>query len=416
MELRGRLGALAERNFRLVFSSTSISAFGDGVSTVALAFAVLHIDGSATALGLVIGARQAASAAITIAAGVWADRLPRHLVLVGAATVQGIVQALAGALVISGRAEVWMLVVLSIAYGLAGGFVLPTSQGLIPAIVSAMRLQQANALLGLSRSVLEVVGPAIGGVLVAAGSPGGALLVDAATFFAAAILLARVTLSKRADHVEPEPFLDDVREGWKEFRRQTWIWTTIVFFGIGNCAAASTYVLGPLVAKDHYSGASTWAWLVSSFAGGTIVGGVVALRFRPRRPLAASCIFTVPWILQPLGLALQLPVQILVAISVFAGIGIAVHLALWFTVFQQQVPEESRSRVSSYDSLFSFVLMPVGSAIAGPVSAAIGVSATLFADFAIQVMCFGVIIGQPSVWAIRSGMGGRWEAGAEAAA
>ena len=416
MELRGRLGALAERNFRLVFSSTSISAFGDGVSTVALAFAVLHIDGSATALGLVIGARQAASAAITIAAGVWADRLPRHLVLVGAATVQGIVQALAGALVISGRAEVWMLVVLSIGYGLAGGFVLPTSQGLIPAIVSAMRLQQANALLGLSRSVLEVVGPAIGGVLVAAGSPGGALLVDAATFFAAAILLARVTLSKRADHVEPEPFLDDVREGWKEFRRQTWIWTTIVFFGIGNCAAASTYVLGPLVAKDHYSGASTWAWLVSSFAGGTIVGGVVALRFRPRRPLAASCIFTVPWILQPLGLALQLPVQILVAISVFAGIGIAVHLALWFTVFQQQVPEESRSRVSSYDSLFSFVLMPVGSAIAGPVSAAIGVSATLFADFAIQVMCFGVIIGQPSVWAIRSGMGGRWEAGAEAAA
>jgi len=416
VELRGRLGALAERNFRLVFSSTSISAFGDGVSTVALAFAVLHIDGSATALGLVIGARQAASAAITIAAGVWADRLPRHLVLVGAATVQGIVQALAGALVISGRAEVWMLVVLSIGYGLAGGFVLPTSQGLIPAIVSAMRLQQANALLGLSRSVLEVVGPAIGGVLVAAGSPGGALLVDAATFFAAAILLARVTLSKRADHVEPEPFLDDVREGWKEFRRQTWIWTTIVFFGIGNCAAASTYVLGPLVAKDHYSGASTWAWLVSSFAAGTIVGGVVALRFRPRRPLAASCIFTVPWILQPLGLALQLPVQILVAISVFAGIGIAVHLALWFTVFQQQVPEESRSRVSSYDSLFSFVLMPVGSAIAGPVSAAIGVSATLFADFAIQVMCFGVIIGQPSVWAIRSGMGRRWEAGAEAAA
>ena len=238
MELHGRLGALAERNFRLVFSSTSISAFGDGVSIVALAFAVLHIGGSATALGLVIAARQAAAAGITIAAGVWADRLPRHLVLVAAATVQGAAQALTGALVISGRAEVWMLVLLAVAYGLADGFVLPTSQGLIPAIVSATRLQQANALLGLSRSVLGVVGPAIGGVLVAAGSPGGALLVDAATFFVAAILLARVTLSKRADSVEPEPFLDEVREGWNEFRRQTWIWTTIVFFGIGNCAAS----------------------------------------------------------------------------------------------------------------------------------------------------------------------------------
>jgi len=411
VELHGRLGALAERNFRLVFSSTSISAFGDGVSIVALAFAVLHIGGSATALGLVIAARQAAAAGITIAAGVWADRLPRHLVLVAAATVQGAAQALTGALVISGRAEVWMLVVLAVAYGLADGFVLPTSQGLIPAIVSATRLQQANALLGLSRSVLGVVGPAIGGVLVAAGSPGGALLVDAATFFVAAILL-----SKRADGVEPEPFLDEVREGWNEFRRQTWIWTTIVFFGIGNCAAASTFVLGPLVAEQQYSGASTWAWLVSSFGAGTIVGGLVALRFRPRRPLAASCLVTIPWMLQPLALGLYLPVQLLVMISVLAGVGLAVHLALWFTVFQQQVPEESRSRVSSYDSLFSFVLMPVGSAIAGPVSAAIGIPATLFADFAIQVGCFAVIIGQPSVWAIRAGSGGGWQTGAEAAA
>ncbi len=126
MELRARLGALAERNFRLVFSSTSISAFGDGVSTVALAFAVLHVGGSATALGLVIAARQGAAAAITIAAGVWADRLPRHLVLVSAATVQGTMQAVAGTLVISGSARVWMLVVLSLGYGLADGFVIPT--------------------------------------------------------------------------------------------------------------------------------------------------------------------------------------------------------------------------------------------------------------------------------------------------
>src|SRR6266516_1720582 len=170
MELHGRLGALAERNFRLIFSSTTISALGDGVTTVALAFAVLHIS-SATALGLVIAARQASSAAITVAAGVWADRLPRHLVLVAAASVQGTVQALAGTLIVTGRAEVWMLVVLALGFGLADGFVIPTSQGLIPAVVSSTRLQQANALLGLSRSILGVLGPALGGLLVAVGSP-----------------------------------------------------------------------------------------------------------------------------------------------------------------------------------------------------------------------------------------------------
>jgi MFS family permease len=413
--LRDRLGALAERNFRLVFSSTSISALGDGVTTVALAFAVLHIGGSATSLGLVIAARQAAAASITVAAGVWADRLPRHLVLVAAATVLGIVQAAAGTLVITGRAEVWMLVVLALVYGLADGFVIPTSQGLIPAVVSATRLQQANALLGLSRSILGVLGPAIGGVLVAAGSPGAALLVDAASFGVAAILLLGVSIPRRVDRVDPEPFLAEVRQGWNEFRKQTWIWTTIVFFGIGNCASTSVSVLGPLIAKQHYSGGTTWAWLVSSFAAGTIVGGIAALRVRPGRPLLASCLAAVPLALQPLGLALQAPVEVLVAIWVVSGIGLAIHLALWFTVFQQHVPEESRSRVSSYDALGSFVLLPLGSAIAGPVSVVIGIPATLLGTFAIEAASFAAIIAQPSVWAIRRGTLG-WEANAEAAA
>ncbi len=415
MKVRGRLGALAERNFRLVFSSTTISALGDGVTTVALAFAVLHISGSATSLGLVIAARQVAAAAIAVAAGVWADRLPRHLVLVVAASVQGTVQAIAGTLVLTGRADVWMLVVLAFSYGLADGFVIPTSQGLIPAVVSASRLQQANALLGLSRSVLGVLGPAIGGVLVAAGSPGSALVVDAASFGVAAVLLLRVSIPARADRVEPEPFFAELRAGWKEFRRQTWIWTTIVFFGIGNCASASVFVLGPLTAAQHYSGGSTWALLVSSFAGGTIVGGVIALRIRPRRPLLASCVAAVPLALQALGLALQPPVAVLVAIWVVAGIGLAIHLALWFTVFQRHVPEAARSRVSSYDALGSFVLLPLGSAIAGPVSALVGVPATLLGTFAIEIVCFAAIIAQPSVWAIRSDPS-RLEASAQAAA
>jgi len=415
VEFHGRLGALAERNFRLVFSSTSISALGDGVTTVALAFAVLHIGGSATSLGLVIAARQVAAAAITVAAGVWADRLPRHLVLVAAATALGIVQAIAGTLVVTGRAEVWMLVVLALGYGLADGFVIPTSQGLIPAVVSSVRLQQANALLGLSRSILGVLGPAIGGVLVGAGSPGAALLVDAASFFVAAILLMGVSIPRRIDRVDPEPFLAEVRQGWNEFRRQTWIWTTIVFFGIGNCASTSVLVLGPLIAKQHYSGATTWAWLVSSFAAGTIVGGIAALRVRPGRPLLASCLAAVPLALQPLGFALQPPVEVLVAIWVVSGVGLAIHLALWFTVFQQHVPEESRSRVSSYDALGSFVLLPLGSAIAGPVSVLIGIPATLLGTFAIEVASFSAIIAQPSVWAIRRSPVG-WEANAQAAA
>src|SRR5438128_12245740 len=100
MGFRLPTGALAERNFRLLFTSTTISALGDGISLVALVFAVLQVSNSAVALGLVIAARQVADAAIVLAAGVWADRLPRHLVLVAVAVVQGAAQATTATLVI----------------------------------------------------------------------------------------------------------------------------------------------------------------------------------------------------------------------------------------------------------------------------------------------------------------------------
>jgi predicted MFS family arabinose efflux permease len=404
MSLRQRIGALTERNFRIVFSSTTVSALGDGVSTIALAFAVLQISDSPAALGAVIAARQIASAAITVAAGVWADRLPRHLVLVGAALLQCAVQAVSGTLVLTGHATVLLLAVLGLLFGLADGFVIPASQGLIPTIVSASRLQQANALIGLSRSILGVAGPALGGLLVAVGSPGAALLVDAATFAVAAMLLLRLSIAPRGEGEvgAPSPFLHELREGWREFRRQTWIWTTIVFFGIGNFAGASYFVLGPVVAKRDLGGAAAWATIVSAFGVGSILGGLLALHLKPRRQLLASCVAAIPYGLQTLAIGAGLPLPALVAVSAAAGVGIAVHLALWFTVFQQQVPEAARSRVSSYDALGSFVLIPLGSALAGPVASLVGISTTLVGSGLISLACIAVVIAQPSVRALRS--------------
>jgi MFS family permease len=399
-----RLGALAERNFRLVFSSTTISALGDGVSTIALAFAVLQITNSPSQLGIVIASRQVAMAAITLAAGVWADRLPRHLVLVAAALVQGTVQAIAATLVLTGHATVPALAVLALVYGAADGFVLPAAQGLIPLIVSTTRLQQANALLGLSRSILGFAGPALGGILVTAGSPGAAIAVDAASFLAAAALLVRVRVPPRDDALEPSPFFQELRQGWNEFRRQTWIWTTIVFFGIGNMAGGSYGVLGPVTTKEHYGGAGAWAAIITASGVGSILGGVFALRYRPGRPLLASCVAAVPYGFQTLALGLRLPLWALIANSALAGAALSVHLALWFTTFQREVPEAARSRVSSYDMLGSFVLIPLGAALAGPVASLIGVDATLVLSGLISIGCIAIVIAQPSVRALGGGL------------
>ena len=402
MRLRIPTGALAERNFRLLFTSSTISGLGDGVSLVALVFAVLQVSDSAVALGIVIAARQVADAAIVLAAGVWADRFPRHLILIGVAVVQGVAQAATGVLVLTGTATIGLLVVIQAAYGLAEGFVLPASTGLIPATVSPARLQDANALLGLSRNATRIVGPAIGGALVAIGDPGIALLVDAASFAAAALLLMPLRLPARAEVVEAKSFFADLRQGWSEFRRQTWIWTTIVFFGIGNFAFASYFVLGPIIAKRELGGAPAWAALATAFSVGALAGGLLAIKIRPRKPLAASCMAAWVFLLQPLGMGLGLPLSVLIAFSTIAGAGLAVHLALWFTVFQQNVPEEAMSRVSSYDAFGSFVLLPLGAAVAGPVAALIGVHETLLCAAAVIAITEAIVFAQPSVHAIRA--------------
>jgi MFS family permease len=402
MRLRRAVGALAERNFRYLFASSTISGLGDGISVIALVFAVLQVSDSPIALGLVLAARQIADAAIVLAAGVWADRLPRHLVLIAVAIVQGIVQAITGTLVLTGSATIAMLVGLQTVYGLAEGFYLPASTGLIPATISPGRLQQANALLGLSRNGTRIVGPAIGGALVALGSPGSALLLDAASFAAAALLLLPLRLPERDGVVEAKSFFADLRQGWGEFRRQTWIWTTIVFFGIGNFAFASYWVLGPVIAKRDLGGAPAWAALTAAFSVGAIVGGLLAMKIRPKKPLAASCMAAWVFLLQPLGMGLGLPLGVLIAISLVAGCGLAIHITLWFTVFQQNVPQESLSRVSSYDSFGSFVLLPLGAALAGPVAAVVGVQETLIGAAIVIAITQAIVFAQPSVHAIRA--------------
>ena len=401
--LRERLGPLAERPFRLLFSATTVSTFGDAVAGIALAFAVLALPGAGAGdLGLVLAARAVVNTLVVVAGGVVSDRVPRNVVLVGASLVQGGAQTVTAALILTDTASVWSLVALACIYGAGNGLVIPAEVGLVPQTVSAARLQQANALQGLSRNVVGVVGPALGGIFVVAGSPGIALAIDASTFFAAAAFFATIRIP---GHVQREggSFFRELREGWQEFTRHTWLWSTVLLFGVSNFVFVGCWaVLGPVVAKQELGGAGAWATVLSAWGAGAIVGGIAALRYRPGRPLLASVIVAWPLLLQLLALALYAPVWVLVAASFLSGAGIAMHLALWFTVFQREVPAHAQSRVSSYDALGSFVLLPLGMAAAGPVADAIGVQPTLWAAFTIALVCQVAIVLVPSVRAIRA--------------
>ena len=401
--LRERLGPLSERPFRLLFSATTISTFGDAVEHVALAFAVLALPGAGPGeLGLVLAARSVVNALVVVGGGVVSDRVPRNIVLVGSSLVMGTSQAVTAGLLLTDTAAVWSLIALAAIYGAGNGFVIPAEVGLVPQTVSSARLQQANALQGLSRNMVGVLGPALGGILVVAGSPGAALAIDSATFFLAALLFGAIRVSGRIER-EGGSFLHELREGWQEFTRHTWLWSTVLLFGVSNFVFVGCWaVLGPVVAKQQLGGAGAWATVLSAWGVGAIVGGVAALRYRPKRPLLASVIVAWPLLLQLLGLALYVPVWALAAASFVSGVGIAMHLALWFTVFQREVPAHAQSRVSSYDALGSFVLIPLGMAAVGPVSDAIGIQPTLWAAFGIALACQVTIALIPSVRKIRA--------------
>lgn len=396
--LSEKLGALRERDFRLLFTATTITTLGDRIASIALVFAVLEI-GSATDLGLVLGARSVAEAGILVFGGVLSDRLPRNLVLVGASLVQGAAQVGTAIAILGGTASVGLVVALQLFYGLGAGVVVPAEVGLVPQTVTPARLQQANALQGLTRSGVRVLGPALGGALVVAGSPGIALLADGLSFVVCAAILGRIRIARREE--APASFLVELREGWHEFASRTWLWSSVLLFGLGNLAFSSWMVLGPVIADEELGGAGAWATVLTVSGIGSIFGALLAIRVRPARPLVVCTIAAMPLGGQLLALALGFPTWALAATAFVASVGLGVHLTLWFTVFQQQVPERAQSRVSSYDALGSFVLIPLGLALVGPVSAAIGREETLWLSLAICVATWIGILLLPSVRAIR---------------
>jgi MFS family permease len=395
----GRLGALVEREYRLLFSATVVTSLGDAVATIALVFAVLAV-GSATDLGIVFAARQGANAAVLLFGGVLSDRLPRSRMLVGASLVQGAAQAATAAVVLSGRPSVAVFAGLAAVYGVGDGIVIPAEVGLIPQTVSAARLQQANALQGLSRSAVRVVGPAIGGVLVVAASPGVALALDSASFFVCAFLLSMIRIPPRAEQAS-QRFLHELREGWREFTSRTWLWSTVLLFGIGNVFFMFWSVLGPVIAKERLGGAGAWATILTVGGAGSVVGGLWAIRHRPRRPLVACIVWPILFVPQLVALAVGAPTWAIALASFAAGLSISIHITLWFTIFQREIPERAQSRVSSYDALGSFVLNPLGAAIAGPVAAAVGSGNALYLASAAIVACNMIMLLIPAVWTIR---------------
>ena len=347
---------------------------------------MLDLTGSKTDLGIVLAANWVPQLVLILFGGVFADRLPRHLVMVGSNVASGAAQAAIAALLLTGTARLWHLIALQVLRGAAFSFFFPASQGLVPETVPPTLLQQANALLGISRNATNVLGAALGGALVAAASPGWALAFDAATYLASALVLGAMRLPPRVRTVEAPNVLRELAEGWTEFVSRRWLWAIVAAAGFANIAwMGGSAVYGPLVARESLGGAAAWGAIVASEGAGLLLGGLLLLRWRPQRPLFLGSMALTTGAIPLLCLASLRSTAVIAAAFLVAGVGLELFNTSWATALQEHVPLEKLSRVSSYDALGSFVFIPLGLSIAGPIADAIGLTQALWLAAAVDL-------------------------------
>jgi MFS family permease len=394
------LDVLRDGAFRRVLAAAAVSWFGDRMVTVALAFAVLEIGGSASAIGLVLAVRTGSLAGSLLLGGVVADRVARRTVMIGADLARLVTQGLLAALMIAGAAEVWSIALLTGLGGIATGFFNPASTGLLPAIVAPERLQEANGVRGTVLSAGEIGGPALAGALVAVVGAGWALAVDAATFGLSALLLTGVRVPGRVERAA-SGFWQDLREGWTTFSHTTWVWTFVLWAAVANLVWGAWAVLGPVVAERDLGGAAAWGGVNAALGVGALLGALAAIRHLPRRPIAAATLTGFAGVPALVLLATGAHAGPLAAAAVLAGIGMMFANTVWESALQRHVRPDALSRVSAYDWFGSFAFAPLGYAVWGPLADMVGISEALWLAAAITLVSTLALLAVRDVRAVR---------------
>jgi MFS family permease len=397
--LGGAVKPLRERQFRLLWLGQVASGMGDALVPVALAFAVLSVNRSATALGGVLAAFTLTRVAFTLVGGVVADRLPRRAVMLACDAVRAAVEAFTAAMLFSHNMTLPLFFVTGAVFGAASAFFGPASDGLVPQTVSPANLQPANALLGISRNALNIFGPAASGALVALAGTGWVFAIDSASFVVSAFFLVQLRVRT---HIRPAQarFVSQLRDGFHEVTSRAWVRAPIIGFAISNFCFAAFIVLGPKIFLDHFDGARDWGIVSACGAIGGILGGLASVRFRPSHPLSAG-FFACMLIAVPIAsLAGPLPVAAIAA-SWTLGLGaVALCNTWWETTLQRDIPESVYARVRSYDILVSFVFMPLGFVVFPLLARGLGYERTLLAAAVVTAATNLVVAFLPGVHAV----------------
>ncbi|MGQ4382403.1 MFS transporter [Streptomyces sp. SAS_270] len=388
----------AGRNYTLLTAAAIATNLGSQGALIASAFAVLDAGGDGGDVGLVAAARTLPLVLFLLIGGAVADRLPRHRVMVAANTLNCLSQAAFAALVISGEAQLWQMMLLSGLGGTGQAFFNPAAEGMLMSSVEGEQASRAFAVFRMATQGAGLGGAALGGALVAVIGPGWVLAVDAAAFALAAALRSFLDVSHIPPRAPGGGLLADLRDGWQEFIGRTWLWSIVAQFAVVVAVVgAAESVYGPLVARDSLGGPGPWGLALGAFGVGTVGGALLMMRWKPRRLLLAGTLCVFPLALPAAALALPVPVGALYAVMFVSGLAIEVFGVSWMTALHQEIPEDMLSRVSAYDWFGSIAMTPLALALAGPAEEAFGRTASLWGCATLVVVVTAAVLCVPDV-------------------
>jgi MFS family permease len=404
-----RFPVLAIRDFRLLLADRVLAPAAAAFSMVGVAFAVLDVTGSTADLSYVLAAQILPSLVFVLAGGVIADRIAPQRVIVAANLMVAAGEGGFGLLLLTGEPRLWQMIALEALNGAGMAVFYPASQALLPRLVPAHLMQEASAISRLAMNAAQMGGAALAGVVVAVAGPGWALAACGLGMLGTVPLLLAIRApgAERAEHAS---LLRDLRDGWTEFTSHAWLWVTTAQFCVVLAAWYGAFeVLGPAVAREHLGGPAAWGLITAADAVGLIIGGLVALRYTPRRPIRFVVLIGGACALSPLSLAGPWPLPAVCAAAVVLGIAVEVMMVQWTVTLARHIPRDRLARVNSYDALGTVLAMPAGALVAGPLAARIGVPAVEYGAAALILVASLLALLPRDVRSLRSGQEPRSE-------
>ncbi|MER7395044.1 MFS transporter [Streptomyces sp. NPDC000151] len=376
-------------NFGGYFTARIASMLGDAMLPVAMSVALLSLGYGVSAVGFALGAWMGAFALFVVFGGVFADRFHPRPQMIAADAVRFLLIGSLAAYFWLGHPPLWFILAVSVLGGTATAMFQPGVTSLVPQV--AADPQQANGVLRVAQGMSTMAGPALSGLLVATTSAAVAFAATAATFAVSGVCLVALRLPR----FEPDrsaSTLANLRTGWDEFRSRSWLWAVIlIWWMLGMFVWGPITPLGAASITDAH-GKAAFGYAEGAFGAGCVLGGVLAIRIRPSRPLFGGGLAMFLFPLMPLAASL-VPAQPLLMLGyAISGIGWAFWGVQWATTMQTQIPEDRLNRVSAYEIAGSILAVPIGQMIAGPASTAFGVHRMLMVATVIGFCCAAALI------------------------